>query len=258
MAKNKSSNNAKPIEINTRSNAMLSGPTLILVPYWSLTYGGLAEGLVLNQLIYLSDAMNECVDEPTVRISYSRLQKHLPFYSRRWLIEIIKRLEDKNAIKAIHTGRVNEIEVRKTYKPIVKWTEYNSAKLLIFPKLACKVGLLESIALQQIHIRHHDSDGSMWVIRSLKKWHQGTFMFLGEATVKRLFSRLKLKGLIYVKDYPGELGVTKSYRVNYLKVAEVLEIPVPTVSVPEMDKWSSPWTNPIYPFAPPIKPPGKG
>lgn len=245
MAKIKSIKSSQPLKIQLHAKSMLSGPKLMMVPFWALNYGGMAEGLVLNQLLYLSNALEDWEDEPSVTISYSRLQKHLPFFSRRWLIEIISRLESMNTIKVNHTGRINEIEVMKKYEKKVEWTNYNVAKLLIFPELACKVGLLEAIALQQIHIRHHDSDGSMWVIRSLKKWHEDTFMFLGEATVKRLFRRLKVMDLIYVKDYYGEFGLTKSYRVNYLKIVEVLGISIPDVWVPAN---APEWINPLYPL----------
>lgn len=244
MAKKSPYNLPSKLEITPNNQSMLNGRKLLLLPVYPHLFG-FAEGVVFSQLVFLSGALKQFEENPNVRISFTKLQRHLPFYSRRWLIEIIKRLEEFGEISIVNTGRVNQIEVPNHYGSAVDYvlaekdgreekTLYTS-KLIIFPELACKVGLLEAIALQQIHIRHHGSDGTAWVIRSLKKWHDDTFMFLGEATVKRLFTRLKTKGLVFVKDSKNELGITKAYRVNYIKVAEVLGISSPEVLVPELN-----------------------
>lgn len=251
------------LEINLHNKSMLTGRKLVLLPIYPECLGGIAEGLVYSQLVFLTGALKDCADNPVVRISYTKLQRHLPFYSRRWLIEIIKRLESKGVIGIVNNGRVNNIEVIRgdLIKFVIAENEaaesgnktLYTSKLVIFPELACKIGLLEAIALQQIHIRHHVCDGSLWVVRSLKQWRDDTFMFLGEATVKRLFARLKEKNLVFVKDSKSEMGVTKAYRVNYIEVAKVLGIPAPEVLVPELNEWDSDWQNPLTPFAPKIK-----
>lgn len=251
MAKSLSVNKPSLLEIKLYEKAMLSGPSLILIPMYSWHLGGLAEGVVFGQLVFLSGGLSTHKENAFVRISYTKLQGHLPFFSRRWLITILGRLEKIGVIKIANSGRVNEIEVLKG--KLTDFVKENpktiyTAKLLIFPELACKVGLLPAIALQQIHLRGHGYDGSVWAIRSIKSWHKDTFMFLGEATVKRLFAKLKEDCLIYVKSYSGETGVVNSYRVNYTKLAEILGISLPEVNIPKLDMWNTEWTNPLKPL----------
>ncbi len=275
------------LKLNLKSQSMLTGRKLILLPLYPYKLGGLAEGVVFSQLAFLTGILrNET--KPITRISYTKLQRHLPFFSRRWLIEIIKRLEILQVISIDKDGGVNRIEVmngaiidfvineenknelkklnsKKKSEAIENkdWDEYENlsqfdesssvytSKLVIFPELACKIGLLEAIALQQIHIRHYHEDGQAWVRRSIKKWHVGTFMFLGESTIKRLFSRLNDQGLIFVKNSKSEIGMSKAYRVNYIKVAEILGIPVPHVQAPEKNEWGNvKWVNPLTPLVP--------
>jgi len=74
-------------------------------------------------------------------------------------------------------------------------------------------------------------------------------MFSSIATIKRLFSNLAKKKLIFVKPYHGEEGTVNSYRVNYVQLASILEIPLPEVVKPKPNGWSDDnWTNPLYPF----------
>lgn len=115
--------------------------------------------------------------------------------------------------------------------------------MVVYPQLASKVGLTEAIVLQQIHIRQWDKDGSWWFRRPLHQWHSDTFMFISPATVQRVFARLEKDGLLLTKIYISESGKMKSYRVNYLRLAEVLGIDAPMASGPDDDDWVSP----LYP-----------
>lgn len=236
-----------PLEIQLHKEAMLNGHVLILRPIMVIALGGVPEALLYGQLMYHAKGYADD-GAPPVRLSYTKLQKQFPFFSRRWIIKIVKKMESEKMIKVARGARVNEYGVISNIFSAcnVEATGQESAKMLVFPKLACKVGLLEAIALQQIHIRHHENEGSTWVIRSLNQWHSDVFMYLGLATVKRLFSRLKKQGLIFVDTYQAETGTVNKYRVNYVRVAEVLEIQLPTVIEPE-NKWSSGWENPLYP-----------
>src|SRR5437660_361380 len=87
--------------------AMLSGPTLLLRPLWALEFG-LAEGMVFSQIafrIMTSDLEHE--GREACRSSYTKLQRQLPFYTARWLVEIVKRLAGVGALEVVQTGRVN-------------------------------------------------------------------------------------------------------------------------------------------------------
>ncbi len=261
------------IEIRLNKETMLSGHVLTLSPSYVLLLGGIAEALVYSQIEFLTiDKKNNGGRKP-VRISYSRLEStHFPFYGRRWIINIIARLETLGVIAVTRTGRVNLIEIREaTYDqdpPSIFDGEAASAlmdelsnttsgfaSMQVSVRLACKVGVTEAIVLQQIHIRHHGKDGSYWVIRSLEQWHSNVFMFLGLSTVKRIFSHLKMLGLIFVEKHLGEDGVVNCYRVNYIRLAELLEIDVPKSVPPASKKWSDyskggKWVDQCFPVKP--------
>ncbi len=239
----------KPLKIELGKQSMLNGSSVLtLRPYWVLNLGGVAEGLIFQQLLFRAGGF---IDEEgrTVRFSYTRLQKQFPFFTRRWIIEIISRLEASGAIDVIRSSRVNVYSVSGNCDVKFEITSQNFATMIVFPELACKVGLLEAVVLQQIHIRNYDSDGSKWVIRSFNQWHDDVFMFSSISTIKRLFAKLTKQKLIFVKPYHGEEGTVNSYRVNYVQLASVLEIPLPEVEKPKPNGWSNNyWTNPLYPF----------
>jgi len=240
---------SKQLTIELCKQALLSGSSVLMLrPIFAISLGGVAEALVFQQLYYKAGGFADEYENHTARFSYTRLQKQLPFFTRRWIIEIINRLEKKGAIKVIRSSRVNVYTLDGTYN-FVQLTPQNSAAMLVFPELACKVGLMEAVALQQIHIRNYDTDGSNWVIRSLNQWHSDVFMFSSIATVRRLFSKLAKQNLIYVKPYHGEEGTVNSYRVNYVELASALGIYLPEVIVPKPNGWSDGyWTNPLNPF----------
>jgi hypothetical protein len=224
----------KPLVMQPSKQALLNGPVLRLIPVFVNEFGGLAEGLVFTQILYLAD--NKFNDEAKiVRKSFNGLRKQIPFYTRRWLIEIIKRLEKKGIIAIHRTLGVNQ------YTP-TSFTVYHQhdkkslCVMLVFPQLACKVGLNEAIVLQQIHIRHHQMSNTGFIFKTMKQWHEDVFTFYSEITVKRIFKKLKDNNLILVKNVPTDTGVEKGYRVNYLKIAEILDIEYQEPDKSELNK----------------------
>jgi hypothetical protein len=95
MAKKSAYNIPSQLEINLNKQAMLTERMLMLLPAYPMISKGFAEGLVYSQLVYLTKVLKGYEEKCVVKISYTKLQRHLPFYSRRWLIEIIGRLEAK-------------------------------------------------------------------------------------------------------------------------------------------------------------------
>lgn len=246
---------ANSLQLQLDKQAMLSGKSLVFRPLWAIALGGLAEALLYEQLIFRSGGRKKGGGNVPVRLSYARLQEQLPFFTRRWIIKAVNNLESIGAIAVDRGARVNKYFVDlDNFYPEVEATKMNMAGMLVFPELAIKAGLLDAIALQQIHLRSGKSEGSSWAVRSLAKWHQDVFMFVSEVTVKRLFSRLKQKELVFVGSYNGAAtGEVKKYRVNYVRVAELLGISAPTVSAPSptADGWLSKdeWINPLFPFS---------
>lgn len=237
------------LQIQLGKKALLSGKTLLLRPFLAVHFG-VAQALLTTQVMFLSkQIVHQGVNLNAARISYTRLQKHLPFFSRRWIIATVRSMEKKGVLEVIRTGRVNILAANGQADVGEEHPSPSAgAIMLVFPALACAVGLHEAIILQQIHIRCCEYDGSMWAIASFRRWHSDILPFFSIATIKRLISKLREAGLIHVTDYHSEDGVVNRYRVNYLNLAKVLGVPVPAVEAPPAEWNSDDWINPLYPI----------
>ncbi|ALY08108.1 hypothetical protein BhaS171_00052 [Bacillus phage vB_BhaS-171] len=94
--------------------------------------------------------------------------------------------------------------------------------LIILPSLAEKIGLNESIVLQQLHYWLMDSknfrDGEKWVYNTYKDW-QKQFPFWSEKTIRRTITKLENEGLILTGNYNKmKIDQTKWYRIDYNKI----------------------------------------
>jgi uncharacterized phage protein (TIGR02220 family) len=97
--------------------------------------------------------------------------------------------------------------------------------IMILPTLAIKIGLNESIILQQIHYwlltSKHDKDGKKWVYNTYKEW-QMQMPFWSETTIKRTIKSLEDQGLLLSANYNSlKLDKTKWYTIDYEKLAEM-------------------------------------
>jgi hypothetical protein len=253
------------ISLQLNKASMLSGHSLTFIPLLAMAYG-YAESIVYLQLRFL--ASKNKYEPSKIRISYTKLQHtHFPFYSRRWVMETIARLEAGDFIAVHRTGRVNVFEVKPlpdkefidilpiyghkklAYEIPIKYSSID-APMQVSVALASKIGLLEATIIQQIHLRHKGADGSHWVLRSFDDWHRNTFMFISPATIKRHFSKLAKSGLILVKKHVGDYGLVNCYRVNYIQVAEVLGVELPESVAPTPKyEWLKPekWVSQLHP-----------
>lgn len=105
----------------------------------------------------------------------------------------------------------------------------NEEPLLIMPQLACKVGLNESIVLQQIHYwnQHNKKfgnnfkDGYYWTFNSYPRW-QEQFPFWSIPTIQRVFIKLEEKKLIVSANYNKyNNDRTKWYRIDYNELEKI-------------------------------------
>lgn len=99
----------------------------------------------------------------------------------------------------------------------------NEPPLLIMPSLAVRIGLNESIVLQQIHYwnvinennKNNFRDGYYWTFNSVKEWNK-QFPFWSKNTIVRLLNRLEDKGLVVTGNYNKlKFDRTKWYRIDY-------------------------------------------
>jgi hypothetical protein len=91
--------------------------------------------------------------------------------------------------------------------------------LLILPTLATKIGLNESIILQQIHywceISTNIHYGKAWVFNTYEEW-QEQFPFFSQSTIRRTIDRLFKMGILEKGNF-NKLGIDRTnwYTINY-------------------------------------------
>ncbi|AST07817.1 DnaD domain-containing protein [Anoxybacillus flavithermus] len=105
----------------------------------------------------------------------------------------------------------------------MKWL-VDDDPLFVLPTVAVKLGLNESIFLQQLHYwlekSTHTYDGYTWVYNTYEGWKK-QFPFWSESTIRRTIVRLEKKGIV-VSRYRSKLDKTKWYRIDYHVLANVM------------------------------------
>lgn len=101
--------------------------------------------------------------------------------------------------------------------------------LVILPSLAEKIGLNESIFIQQLHYWLKDSnnirDGFKWVYNTYEEWNV-QFPFWSIRTLKRIITGLENAGFIITANYNQlKIDKTKWYRIDYEKLNELVARP---------------------------------
>lgn len=119
--------------------------------------------------------------------------------------------------------------------------------LLVMPKLAAKIGLNESIILQQIHYwneinkqsNNNFYDGYHWTYNSIKEWKE-QFPFWSESTIKRTITNLEKMKLVVSSNYNKlKIDRTKWYRIDY-EVLEILEnSPLGQIGTSNIAEWTN-------------------
>ncbi|KFZ42226.1 DnaD domain protein [Anoxybacillus flavithermus] len=106
----------------------------------------------------------------------------------------------------------------------MKWL-VDDDPLFVLPSVAVKLGLNESIFLQQLHYwlgkSTHTYDGYTWVYNTYEGWRK-QFPFWSESTIRRTIVRLEKKRIV-VSRYRSKLDKTKWYRIDYDVLAQVLD-----------------------------------
>ena len=97
--------------------------------------------------------------------------------------------------------------------------------LMVMPGLAVKIGLPESLFLQQLHYWLEKSTniqvGHAWVYNTVKEW-QVQFPFWSESTIRRIIDKLEKRDLLIVDNFNKlPIDQTKWYRINYKKLDEI-------------------------------------
>ena len=109
----------------------------------------------------------------------------------------------------------------------------NEQPLLIMPQLAEKIGLNESIVIQQIHYwnvinekaNNNFKDGHYWTFNSYVQWKE-QFPFWSESTIKRIIKSLEKMGLVIIGNYNKlKIDRTNWYRIDYEMLATIENTP---------------------------------
>jgi hypothetical protein len=208
--------------------ALLNEAPITVHPKMAKKYG-FAEAIFLRQLIYWLMNNEKAKKQKFVRFSYIGWQRQFPWWTKRYLIKIVKRLEKLGVIEVIRDGGVNRIAIG----PKMDWNvfnlkskmtfEANQARLLVFPTLAKMVGVRAAIILQQVHIRSRGDPKEQWPAqKSIQQWHHQCLMFISVPTLKRLFSDLAKAELLLVKRVSDRGFGKHARRVNYDKLKALL------------------------------------
>lgn len=106
--------------------------------------------------------------------------------------------------------------------------------LIVMPQLACKIGLNESIVLQQIHYwieinkkaDKNFKDNHYWTFNSYEEWHK-QFPFWSIITIKRIIKNLEKANLLITANYNQmKIDRTKWYRINYEELESLENSPL--------------------------------
>ena len=101
--------------------------------------------------------------------------------------------------------------------------------LIVIPELAVKIGLNESIILQQIHYwleinkksNNNFKDEYYWTFNTYEGWKE-QFPFWSERTIQRTILSLEKKKLIIIGKYNKlKIDKTKWYRIDYEEVSKL-------------------------------------
>lgn len=105
--------------------------------------------------------------------------------------------------------------------------------LVLLPLLACKVGLLEAVVLQQIHYWLQRAtvnyDERPWVHRTFGEWQQ-ELPFATERTLRRAIGHLRELGIVRAENLSAEVGRDPRdrrlyYSIEYLELEAVSRPP---------------------------------
>ena len=117
--------------------------------------------------------------------------------------------------------------------------------LIILPSLAEKIGLNESIVLQQLHywLKKSDNvrDDYKWVYNTYEDWNR-QFPFWSVSTIRRTITKLENMELIIIGNYNKlKIDNTKWYRIDYEKLAHMSR-----PSVQNEQTTCSNWTDDLF------------
>jgi len=109
---------------------------------------------------------------------------------------------------------------------------FNRPPMILIPEMADMLGFNDAVILQQLHYwlqikkKKKDAasfiDGHYWVYNTIAEWKE-QFIYLSECTIKRVFNRLKKKGIVCVKQYnKHKYNNTNFYTINYKVLNECM------------------------------------
>jgi hypothetical protein len=123
---------------------------------------------------------------------------------------------------------------------------FNENPLVVNVELAKKIGLNESIILQQLHYwleinrkaGRNQRSGYYWTYNTYEEWQQ-QFPFWSLSTIKRTFAKLE-KGKFIITDNYNKLKIdrTKWYRINYDLLETLENAPKCQSDTMESSKWN--------------------
>jgi uncharacterized phage protein (TIGR02220 family) len=99
----------------------------------------------------------------------------------------------------------------------------SESPIMILPSLAVRIGVNETVLLQQVHYwlvkSSHVKEGRTWIYNTYRDW-QEQLPFWSESTIKRAVKSLEEKGLLMTANWnKSKLDNTKWYSIDYQQLA---------------------------------------
>lgn len=222
--------------LTPKKPSLMTEPALMLIP--DLLDGpsilSISDALLLQQIHYWCKK-TFITDDDGDRIlcyTYDQWQDQLPFFSTRWLMKIVQKLEAAGWIEVERGASYNRYKMGASSKD-PKHANFFAGKLLmtgvgavkVFPTLAMKFGVVEAIILQTLHIRTYKK-ADWWVKKTVREWHEDMLPFVGERTLERAFSKLGKLGVLVVEKTTNKGRNSKRLRVNYVGLANALSLQI--------------------------------
>lgn len=122
--------------------------------------------------------------------------------------------------------------------------------MLVYPKLASRLGVNEAIIVGQIHYwikrngHFRPEDGQRWIWNSIDDWLE-QFTWLSERTLRRTIRKLEKSEVLLSKRFRSrEWNQTKWYRLNYLKLTQEIGWNPHGYALAQIDRIDEVKTNP--------------
>lgn len=218
------------IRITPRKPSLIAGPALYLLPSFAQEFS-INHALVLQQLYYWTKKtfLKNREGRPAIKYTYGDWQKQFPFWTSRWLKQLLGNIELNGWICVERGTAYNTYSMNPLCLSEFEGLGFFGNKLLVpsespikvFPAIVCSIGMVEAIVLQTIHIRTYKQP-NWWVKKTMREWQDELLPFVSLRSLERAFAKLEAMRVVEVAGATNKGRKSKQVRVNYEELAQLL------------------------------------